>query len=222
MTRCASEERHPAKGLAWTPPTPLPLPIEMPRITARLYEPADADQLHAVVSACRDSLMPWLPWSREDHADPERSLHFIVNHRVSLRDPAKLNAIVLGLFDRDTGRLLGGHGIHDIRRDTASCETGYWLAPEARGQGLITQATAHILSWCFRPQTDHGMGLRRARIYCSGHNEPSKRIPQRLGLRQEVTQREDSFLEGLGLTDRLGWGVMATEWDTLNHRFRPQ
>lgn len=217
MTRCASEDRYPTRGLAWSAPDPLPLRIETPRAVLRSYEPTDAEALHRVVDACRASLLPWLPWAKEDHRDADRSLHFIMNNRMHLREPGTLGHVVLGVFDRETGELLGGHGVHDIRRDTASCETGYWLRPEARGRGLITEATAHVLSWCFRRQDRGGMGLGRVRIYCSSANTPSSRVPERLGLTPEVMQRRDFYVEGVGLTDRLGWGVLAEEWDCNAH-----
>lgn len=220
MTRCRSEELYPAKGLGWTPPDPVPLPIETPRLVVRPYEPRDAEALHRVVDGCRESLLPWLPWAREDHRDAERSLQFIINNRMTLRDTTTLGHIVLGVFDRETGDLLGGHGIHDIRRDTASCETGYWLAPHARGKGLITEATAHVLSWCLCPQAERGMGLARVRVYCSSENAPSRRVLDRLGLTPEVHQRRDYCIEGVGVTDRLGWGVLADEWDCNRHAMR--
>jgi len=222
MTRCASEELYPAEGLAWSAPDPVPVPIETPRLVLRPYDPADAEALHRVVDGCRGSLLPWLPWAKEDHRDPDRSLQFIMNNRIHLRDPATLGHVVLGVFDRASGELLGGHGVHDIRRDTASCETGYWLAPHARGKGLITEATAHVLSWCLRPRAERGLGLERVRIYCSSANAASSRVPERLGLTPEVRQRQDYYVQGVGLTDRLGWGVLADEWDGAAHAMRAQ
>ncbi|GJM19920.1 MAG: hypothetical protein DHS20C14_21330 [Phycisphaeraceae bacterium] len=220
MTRCASEDRIPIKGVAWTCPDPVPVRIETPRLVVRAYEPSDARALHETVDGCRGSLLPWLPWSEKDHADEERSLHFILNQRVHLREPSKLEWVVFGVFERDTGTLVGGHGIHGVRRETASAETGYWLTPGARGKGYATEASAHVLSWAFRPQNRDGMGLNRVRIYCSHRNTASVDVPNRLGLREEVRQREDFYVEGLGLTDRLGWGVLAAEWDADTHRPR--
>lgn len=220
MTRCASEDRYASKGLGWTPPAPLPLPIETPRLTIRAYEPADAPECFRVVDDCRDSLLPWLPWARSDHLDEEASLRAILNWRAELRDTSVLKHIILGVWERDTGELVGGSGFHDVRADTASCETGYWTRPDRRGRGYALEATAHLLSACLRPQGEGGFGFRRVRIYCSSANGASKRIPEKLGLPPEVMQRRDYHVEGVGPTDRLGWGVLAEEWDADAHRMR--
>ena len=65
------------------------------------------------------------------------------------------------------------------------------------------------------------MGLRHVRIYCSAANAPSRRVIEKLGVRQEVHQREDFFVPGVGVTDRLGWGVMTEEWDCRRHEPKP-
>ena len=222
MTRCASEDQYSADGLAWTPPDPLPLPIETPRLVIRAYEVSDAAVLFRTIETHRQSLLPWMPWARVAHKDIEQSLSFILGERMHMRELDKLSRLALGVFDRESGELLGGHGIHDIRRDSASCESGYWLAPTHQRKGLATEATRHMLSWALRPQDEGGMGLNRVRIYCSDLNERSLRIPQRIGLRREVEQREDYYVEGVGLTARLGWGVLASEWDTTAHELRDQ
>ncbi|MEL6739958.1 MAG: GNAT family protein [Planctomycetota bacterium] len=228
MTRCASEAHHTPAGLAWKPPAPLPIPIETPRLMLRAYEPSDARECFRVVDACRDSLLPWLPWARTDHLNEEASLRAILNWRAELRDTSKLAHIILGVFERETGELVGGSGFHDVRPETASCEVGYWTRPDRRGLGYAGEATAHLLSRCLLAQGDGqndgqdtgGMGFERVRIYCSSANAASKRIPEKLGLTPEVMQRRDYHVEGVGPTDRLGWGVLSEEWDAGAHRIK--
>jgi RimJ/RimL family protein N-acetyltransferase len=207
-------------GLGWTPPCPMPLRLETPRLIVRSYELSDAPALFEAVRTSREHLVPWMPWAREGHTDVEASAHFITTQIMAVRDAKAFTAVSMGIFDRASGRLLGGTGVHGVHRDTACAETGYWIRVDAAGQGLVTESTAHVLSWAFRAQGEDGLALKRIVIYCSAENVKSRRIPEKLGLRMEVEQRQDYFVHGVGVTDRLGWGVMAEEWDCERHRLR--
>jgi RimJ/RimL family protein N-acetyltransferase len=110
--------------------------------------------------------------------------------------------------------------VHDLQRASASCETGYWIHREAGGQGYAGEACAATISWAMKPAGEGGLGLRRVRVICSGANHRSVRVIEKLGLPKELHQRQENHLPGVGLTDRLGWGVMAHEWDTTRHGMR--
>ncbi len=219
MTRRASE-RETGLGLDWTPPDPLPVRVETPRLILRVYGIDDAPALFEAVSTGRDSLLPWMVWARDTHRDLAETTHFITSKMMHLREPDKLDNVVLGVFERESGRLVGGTGIHGVTRDTCAAEAGYWIRGDARGQGYATEAARHVISWALRPRAENGMGFRRIRIYCSAANAPSRRVVEKLGVRQEVHQRDDFFVPDVGVTDRLGWGVMAEEWDCHEHRSR--
>ena len=211
MPRCASEQDT-GQGLGWTPPDPFPARFETERLAVRTYGLDDVEALYEAVSTSREHLLPWLPWAKAEHADLTATTHFIAMQMMDLRNLAGLTKVIMGIFDKATGRLLGGTGVHGIYRDTACAETGYWVRADATGKGYCTEATAGVLSWALGAPGKGGLGLRRIIIYCSAENAASRRIPEKLGLRQEVEQREDYFVPGYGCTDRLGWGVMAGEW----------
>lgn len=217
MPRCANETDT-GQGLGWTPPDPFVVRFETERLLIRAYELADAEALFEAVSSSREHLLPWMPWARVGHGDVAASAHYITTQIMALRDREAFNAVGIGVFERDTGRLLGGTGVHGVHRDTACAETGYWIRADAVGRGYCTEATAGVLSWALGEQAGGGLGLRRVVIYCSAQNVASRRIPEKLGLRQEVHQREDYFVPGYGCTDRIGWGVLAGEWDCGEHR----
>lgn len=217
MTHCASENLFPSEGLGWTPPDPLPLSFESDRLLIRAYLPEDAKEAQRVVDSSRDHLTPWLPWCRTAHLDPESSLSDIMIWRMEFRDLSKLNRIILAVFLKETGELIGGTGIHDIRRNTASCETGYWIAKDHTRKGYTSEACRRTISWALSAQSAGGMGLRRVRIYTSDQNTASTNLVNKLGITAEVHQRDDYFVQGIGLTTRLGWGVLTDEWDCQNH-----
>ncbi len=217
MTRCASEDKFPTQGLGWRAPKPIPARIDTPRLTLRIARLDEIESCARVIADSIDHLHPWMPWAKGVHTNPASLAKFIAEQHLALDEPSAFKEIGLGVFLRDSDTLVGGTGIHDVRPETASAETGYWIARDRTGNGYAEEACRHVLSWAFRPQDQAGMGLRRVRIYCSSANTPSARIPERLGLTAEVRQREDYFIEGHGPTNRLGWGVLADEWDCQAH-----
>ena len=217
MTRSQSEINFPAHGLGWTAPVPVRCQIETPRLVIRPYRLDEARRVNSIINATRDTLLPWMPWARSQHAEVAGTAKYIAEHLLAQNAGPTFASIGVGIFERGSGEFLGGTGVHDVRTDTASCETGYWIRGDWCGQGYATEACRHVISWAFLDQSAGGLGLRRVRIYCSAANAASRRIPEKLGLRQEVCQREDYYVESVGLTDRLGWGVMAHEWDTARH-----
>jgi RimJ/RimL family protein N-acetyltransferase len=216
MTRCQSETNFPAFGLGWSAPQPVRCRLETPRLTVRAYRLDDAETVFRTVNDHRDHLLPWMPWAR-GHRQTADTVKYIAEQIIATTAGPLFSNIGVGIFERATGDFLGGTGVHDVRPDTASCETGYWIRADRCGEGFAAEACRHILSWAVSDQSAGGLGLRRVRIYCSSANAASRRIPEKLGLRQEVHQREDYYVESLGPTDRLGWGVMAHEWDTARH-----
>jgi RimJ/RimL family protein N-acetyltransferase len=217
MTHCASENQFPAIGFDWVPPDPLPLQIESQRLVIRTYTLDDVKTIYRVVNETRDHLIPWLPWCRSGYVDLESSTQEIANQIMELRNLMQFHRVIFGLFLKDTGELVGGSGIHDIRRDTASCETGYWVAQNHTRNGYGEEACRRTISWAMQDQDRGGMGLRRVRLYCSDQNEGSSKLISKLNITAEVMQRDDYYVEGVGCTNRLGWGVLRDEWDSETH-----
>lgn len=90
--------------------------------------------------------------------------------------------------DAPDGPVLGMIG---ITLDTAatperSAEIGYWLAPEARGRGLMTDAATLVTDWALDPE---GLGLARMVWTAYTGNWASRRVAWRLGFRVEGTVR---------------------------------
>lgn len=218
MTRCASENLYPADGLGWTAPDPVVCQLESDRLIIRCYELGDAQELFDAINESRDGhLLPWMSWCKTNHRTIESTTKYVCDQILSASEPMTFNSLGTGIFSKDTGRLLGGSGVHDIRKDTASCETGYWIRRDAIGNGYAREACARTISWAFQSQSKGGLGLARLRIYCSDKNTPSTNLIEKLNITSEVRQRNDYYIESIGVTDRLGWGVLANEWDCDRH-----
>lgn len=203
----------------WAPPALLPDNLESERLLIRMWTLDDAPALLAAIDASRETLLPWLPWAATDHRTIEDTIYNIVRFKRSMVGP-DVDGCVYGIFDRATGEVLGGTGWNRGDRATHVAETGYWVRHDRRGQGIATEATARNMSTLFTPQDQGGWGFRRVVIYCSAANKSSRRVPEKLGLRQETTARLGRWIDGIGYTDDLGWGVLADEWDSATHRRR--
>lgn len=210
----------PSPPQPWAPPRPLPGLYRTSRLTLRFYELSDAESMLAAIDMDRPSLIPWLPWARTDNRNLAECIYTIERFR---RGREQLSPspreFGIGIFDAGTDRIAGGTGFHRIRHETSEAEIGYWIRPDLRKQGLCTEAVRAMISWGFTPQPA-GWGFRRITIFCSAGNAASRRVPQKIGLRQEVHARGDRWTEGVGYEDTLGWGVLADEWDTERRALR--
>jgi RimJ/RimL family protein N-acetyltransferase len=210
----------------WSRPDPLPGAVETERLLIRPYEPADAGALFEAIDRSREALLPWMVWTLSDHQTEADSAYYIEHGRRSAEKP-DCTDFSLGIFERPTGRFLGGTGFHRIEPGVRDVEIGFWLRPDAQGRGLCTEAIGALISSAFVAQSDGGWGFRRVHLFCGTENTTSRRVMERLGLRLEQRTRQDRYLDTLthggatGYHDNLGYAVLADEWDPLTHRARP-
>ena len=100
---------------------------------------------------------------------------------------------VLGIFERDESRVLGGSGLH-TRHGPEALEIGYWLRADSEGKGLASEAAAALTRVAFEL-----CGVDRVEIRIDPANERSQRVPERLGF----TRRGDAAAQAPG---KLGGG----------------
>jgi RimJ/RimL family protein N-acetyltransferase len=212
-------------GAAWSPPSVLPV-TPSARATVRAYGKGDGPALFSAVDADRASLLPWMAWVRTEHQDVDESIHFVETRRRVEAERGCTN-FTLGVFDRDTGEVVGGTGLHDIRPGTAQAEVGWWIRGARSGQGLATEVAGAHISAALRPQSAGGWGLRRIVVEVHEPNVASLRVCEKLGLRQESRMRADRYLGPVGVDGARGWydsrgfAVLADEWDFDLNRAKP-
>ena len=150
----------------------VPPRIDTPRLVLRRYRPEDAPLLKEAIDQSLDRLQPWMPWARDEPTPlpqlAERLGMFAANYDTGIE-------WVLGIFDRDERRLLGGTGLH--RRGPAHVlEIGYWIRTGAEGQGYVTEAVDAV-----RQVAHMVAGTTHVRICCDPRNRRSAAVPVRLG-----------------------------------------
>lgn len=191
----------------WKKPDPLPGPVLTARTVVRWWQASDAEGLHLAVAGDRDALLPWLPWAEREHATVEESGQIIDRFTRDRNFPEALD-FVMGIFERDGGRVLGGTGIHRIEPEHRTGEIGYWIRGSRQREGYCTEAVGGLITAAF-----DAWGFHRIKICCAGRNVPSQRVPEKLGLRLEGRERNARWLPDDGWDDHLTYAVLADEWD---------
>jgi RimJ/RimL family protein N-acetyltransferase len=204
----------------WTPPgSSLKASFELEGITLRYWTADDAPGILEALRTDRASYLPWLPWVAIDNRNLAEVTFNVERFR---RDRERIAPVpddfVLGIFDSLSGEPLGGTGFHRIRHAWHEAEVGYWVRADRRGLGVCTRATRAALSWGFTPQRDGGWGFRRVKICCASANAASRRVPEKIGLRLESHVKAERWLDGMGWSDSLQFGVLSSEWDRARSR----
>ncbi|MFC4549128.1 MULTISPECIES: GNAT family N-acetyltransferase [Halorussus] len=106
---------------------------------------------------------------------------------------------------KDGSEPIGGTSIFRTEHDHG--ELGYWLLPEAQGNGYATEAATLVLDYAFETR-----GLHRVYARIVDFNEASRALAERLGFREEGRLREHVFLNG-AYRDTVLYGLLRVEWD---------
>jgi len=89
-----------------------------------------------------------------------------------------------GVTLRDSDRVIGICGLHDIRRDLGRSEVGYDLHRAYWGQGIMTEAMTAVIAFAFDE-----MGFNRLYAQTRSDNLASIRLLEKLAFRREGTLR---------------------------------
>ncbi len=102
-------------------------------------------------------------------------------------------------------QIVGIIGFNSINWPHRNTSIGYWIDKDSEGRGIITQSCRKLISYGFGE-----LDLHRIVIKCATENTKSRRIPERLGCKQEGIEREAEFLYGK-YVDLVVYSVLAHE-----------
>lgn len=173
------------------------------RLILRCWEPADAAELRAVIEANREYLLPWMPWAINEPTSLEDKIQLVRRWR-SAFDSDK--DFVYGIFDRDTGQVLGGCGLH-TRAGRDAREIGYWIDHARWGQGLATELAAALTKTGFEIEK-----LHRIEIHVDPDNIASWSVPKKLGYQLEATLRDRGLRADGSYRDHMIWTLLGEEY----------
>jgi RimJ/RimL family protein N-acetyltransferase len=152
----------------------------------RLRLRSDADTA-AIVEACQDPEIP--RWTRVPREYDEAKAHEWFAQAERQRQGGE--GLFLLIVDAADDGLLGSIGLHEINQEEGRAETGYWLAREARGRGVMTRAVRLLAGWVFAE-----MPIDRLAILVQPENGPSHRVAESAGFSFEGVLRSHTVIEG--------------------------
>jgi ribosomal-protein-serine acetyltransferase len=104
------------------------------------------------------------------------------------------------------GAIVGIAGFLGVNWPHGSTSIGYWLSERHQGRGLMTDAVRTLIDRAFGEWS-----LHRVEIRAATGNARSRRIPERLGFREEGVMREAERI-GERYNDLAVYGLLAPEW----------
>lgn len=158
----------------------VPTEIKSTRLLIRWPAPGDGPMINEAVVETAEDLKAWLPWAKETPT---------VEDSEAYAREARANFILrkdLGyiMTEGDSGRVLGGIGLHSIDWNVPSFEIGYWLRKAAWGEGYMTEAVRAIVDMAFNK-----LGARRIEIHADDRNERSCAVAERSGFVLEAKMK---------------------------------
>jgi ribosomal-protein-alanine N-acetyltransferase len=155
----------------------------------------------------RDFLAPWEPAWAADALTRAAFRRRIARYAADWRDD---EGYAFFIYANGSGALLGGIGLSNIRRGVAeTASVGYWIGEPHARRGYMTEA-ARLAS---------GFGFERLRLHrleaaCLPANEPSRRLLEKIGFRQEGYAKRYLRING-EWQDHLLFGLLREEWQAV-------
>lgn len=145
-----------------------------PRLTLRPWRPDDADRVHQIMQDRAMSEFLALP----DPYTRDVALRFVTE----LGDEGRRDGTGIGsaVVESASGRVVGSAAL----RLAGEQDVGYWIAPDAQGNGYAAEAVRELAGWAF------AHGLRRVQLMCDVRNLGSARTALAAGFRYEGALRD--------------------------------
>jgi RimJ/RimL family protein N-acetyltransferase len=145
-------------------------------------------EMAVVVTQSLSHLRPWMPWAQD--APSAESAELVVRRMQA--DFIARNDLSWQIYarraDGSPGRLLGGTGLHRIDWTVRKFEIGYWIRPDAAGQGHVSEAVRLLTVLAFGP-----LDARRVEIRCDARNLKSRAVAERCGFELDGILRHDAL-----------------------------
>lgn len=170
----------------------------------RLIEPRHVEQLDALIEQNRAHIKEWSAWLKDDRTI-ENARAFIERNLAQFADNKGFN---VAIWHR--GEMAGQVGYNYLDWANRKTEIGYWLGARFQGKGLMTRSCRVLIDHAFDE-----LRLNRVEMQCAVENLRSRRIPERLGFRQEGTLLQAEWVHD-HFNDLVVYGLLAGEWRAAN------
>lgn len=154
-----------------------------------LLRPLRREDAPAIAAGCADPDVPrFIPLVPENYCAADADAFLDATLSRAADDPERTLAITAPpaetLLGTVTVRLREGGSI------------GYWLAPEARGRGVMTEAVRAVVGWA------HEQGIRSLTLTAHPDNVASQRVAENAGFRRiGLVPHEPPFRDGTAVAE---------------------
>lgn len=184
------------------------LPIRGEGLYLRASEMRDYAEWAELREKSRSFLTPWEPlWPIDDLS--RASFRYRVRRHAE--EMARDEAYSFFIFREEDDALLGGLSFGHVRRGVSQAATlGYWMGEPYAGKGFMTRAVRAACVYAFEKR-----GFHRIEAACLPTNEPSKRLLERVGFKQEGYARSYLNINGQW-RDHLLYALLETDPPPIN------
>lgn len=181
-----------------TPPAP-PASLELTAdgLCLRPWQDGDVAALYEAASESSASVGRWLPWCHADYG-PDDAAAWIAHCRSAWQTGEQF---AFGIFDTDSGVLLGGVGLSQCNRLQRSANLGYWVRQSRQRQGIAAKAAICVVRFGFEQ-----CELTRIELIVLPDNLASRCTAEKVGAKFEGMaprrlQQRDAAVYSLELDD---------------------
>jgi len=182
-----------------------PLQLHGQRVMLRPLTESDFDEWHEVRTRCGAWLLRWEPRPKGAPVPSEDRPSFAARCGIRERERHLGSGYGFGIF---IGERFGGEvTLSSIQRGPfQSAFIGYWIDEALAGRGFVPEAVVVTLRFAFE-----AISLHRVEISIIPRNTASRRVVEKLGIREEgIAER---FLEIDGVwEDHVRYGITSEEW----------
>lgn len=176
-------------------------PIETERLLLRPFTRGDVEAVYAYRR--REDVARFLSDGPMSHQTCTEVVQKRIGEDALAADRPK---ILLAVELKSNHGLIGEASLILLDAGSRQGEIGYVFHPDHHGKGYATEAAGKLLEMGFA-----GAGMHRIVARCAAANSASRRVMERLGMRQEAHFREHVFVKG-AWEEEFYYALLAREW----------
>ena len=192
--------------MSWGAVRPSSLELVGRRVSLRPLMPGDFEQWREVRTRSRDWLTRWEPKpivGQPDAADDRR----VFAARCGARDRERQLGTGYGFGIFVGGRFAGEINISSIQRGPfQNAYVGYWIDEAMAGHSYVPESAVLVFRFAFEE-----LALHRIQVAIIPRNGPSRRVAEKLGLREEGVAFRYLEINGVW-EDHVRYAITAEEW----------
>jgi ribosomal-protein-alanine N-acetyltransferase len=175
------------------------------RVVLRTLVDGDYDAWAEVRQRCRSWLLPWEPRPAGVPPAAEDRASFMARCAARERERQLGGGYGFGIFLGS--RLAGEITLSSVQRGPfQNAFIGYWVDQDQAGMGLAPEAVVMVLRFAFEE-----LGLHRVEIAIVPRNRASRRVVEKVGVREEGVALRFLEIDGVW-EDHVRYAMTAEEW----------